>query len=67
MPTNLEPLAVTVKDAARLIGCCRSTVYELIADGRLEAFKLGAATRITMASVKALIATAPRTRNTVTA
>jgi excisionase family DNA binding protein len=62
MPTNPEPLALTIKDAAKLIGCSRSTVYELIGDGKLEAFKLGAATRITMASVKGLIATAPRAR-----
>jgi excisionase family DNA binding protein len=60
MPTNPEPLALTIKDAARVIGCSRSTIYELIGEGRLEAFKLGAATRITMASVKALIANAPR-------
>jgi excisionase family DNA binding protein len=60
MPNNAEPLALTIKDAARVIGCSRSTIYELIGEGRLEAFKLGAATRITMASVKALIANAPR-------
>ncbi len=60
MPVVPDPLALTVKDTARLIGCSRSTVYELINEGRLEAFKLGAATRITMASVKALIANAPR-------
>lgn len=60
MFTTPEPLAVTVRDAARLIGCSRSTIYELINEGRLEAFKIGSATRITMASVKTLIATAPR-------
>ena len=60
MHNKAEPLALTVKDAAHAIGCSRSTIYELINEGRLEAFKLGAATRITMASVKALVATAPR-------
>lgn len=60
MPPSIEPLALTILDAARVIGCSRSTVYELINEGRLEAFKLGTATRITMASVKKLIATAPR-------
>jgi excisionase family DNA binding protein len=67
MLTHPEPLALTIKDAARVIGCSRSTIYELIAEGRLEAFKLGAATRITMASVKTLIEGAPRLRATTAA
>ncbi len=60
MSTNAEPLAVSIKDAAKQISCCRETVYQLIKAGKLDAFKVGAATRITTASIKALIANAPR-------
>jgi excisionase family DNA binding protein len=60
MKAPSEPLALSIKDTARLTGLSRTTIYELIAEGRLDAFKIGAATRITTASIKALIATAPR-------
>jgi excisionase family DNA binding protein len=60
MTTNAEPLAVSIKDAAKQISCCRETVYQLIKAGKLDAFKVGAATRITTESIKALVATAPR-------
>jgi|LakMenE01Jun11ns_1017448.scaffolds.fasta_scaffold9531261_2 excisionase family DNA binding protein len=60
MRKDIEPLAVTVRQAGQMIGCSRSTIYSLIGEGRLEALKLGVATRITTESIRALIATAPR-------
>ena len=60
MRMDVEPLAVTIRQAAHMIGCSRSTVYELINEGRLEAFKIGVATRITTQSIRELIANAPR-------
>ncbi len=36
----LEPLAVGVADAARLVGVGRSTLYEFIANGRLRSVKV---------------------------
>lgn len=50
----MEPLNVTIPDAARILGCGRSKLYELIADKRLEAVKLGTRTLIRVASIKAL-------------
>ena len=47
MRKDIEPLAVTVRQAGQMIGCSRSTIYSLIGEGRLEALKLGVATRIT--------------------
>jgi excisionase family DNA binding protein len=49
----MEPLNVTIPEAARILGCGRSKLYELIAANRLEAVKLGARTLIRVASLKA--------------
>lgn len=55
-----RPLAHAIPDAARAIGIGRSAVYELIADGRLDARKLGGRTVITDESLRELIASAPK-------
>ncbi len=53
--------AYTVEDAGRRLGGIgRTTVYELIAAGKLEAVKLGSRTLITAASIEALLASLPR-------
>lgn len=39
-------LAYRPKEAAAALGVSRSTIYEMIADGKLEARKLGGATLI---------------------
>jgi excisionase family DNA binding protein len=50
---------ITVRDAMARLRIARSTVYVLIAKGDLDALKIGAATRITEASVQKLIDRAP--------
>ncbi len=40
------PLSDRPKDAAATLGVSRSTIYELIAEGTLSSFKIGAATVI---------------------
>ncbi len=40
------PALLTVKQAARVLNLGRSTVYELIADGRLEVVHIGRSTRV---------------------
>ena len=50
-----DPICVRVNDAARMIGVGRTTLYALIAAGEIEAIKIGKATRITTASLKALV------------
>ena len=46
-----EVLGHTVNDACNMIPCGRTTLYKLIADGRLEARKLGDKTIITHSSI----------------
>ncbi|MCL4671367.1 MAG: helix-turn-helix domain-containing protein [Sphingomonadaceae bacterium] len=51
----VEPICVKVNDAARMIGVGRTKLYELISSGQLETVKIGKATRITTASLHALV------------
>jgi excisionase family DNA binding protein len=37
----MEVLAVSINDAAKVLGLGRTSIYSMIADGRLVAFKLG--------------------------
>lgn len=52
----MEPLAVSIKDAAKALGVGRTTIYAMIADGRLDAFKVGRRTLVRMASIRRVIA-----------
>jgi predicted DNA-binding transcriptional regulator AlpA len=54
--SNLEPIAVTPNQAFALIGVGVTKGYELINGGEFETFKIGRATRITTASVRAFVA-----------
>jgi excisionase family DNA binding protein len=57
---HIEPMVLGVKDAATFIGLSRSRLYELIADGHIEARKLGARTVVPTASLRAFVDAAPR-------
>jgi len=50
----LPRLGYTVDEARQVIGCGRSTVYELLALGKLKSVKVLSSTRITAESVHAL-------------
>ncbi len=52
----MEPLAISINDTAKALGLGRTSIYALIAEGRLEALKLGRRTLVKMASVKRLVA-----------
>jgi len=52
----MEPLAVSINDAARVLGIGRTSIYAMIADGRLEAFKLGRRTLVRTDSIHRLVA-----------
>lgn len=54
-PPKLEPICVTVNEAARMIGVGRTKLYELIADGEVETVKLGKSTRVITASLHRLV------------
>lgn len=55
MISNPEPLAYTVKEACRLSTLGRTRIYQLIAEGKLEARKIGGRTIIPAESLRALI------------
>jgi Helix-turn-helix domain len=50
-----EPLAYSVADAIRVSTICKTRLYQLIAEGKLEARKIGKRTLIPGASLRALI------------
>lgn len=49
----MNPLNVSIPDAANILAVGRSTVYELLNDGRLKSVKIGSRRLVTVASVKA--------------
>lgn len=50
--TEIEPLAVSAAEAARLLGISRPKVYELIAREDFPAFKLGGRTLISVEGLR---------------
>jgi excisionase family DNA binding protein len=54
-PSTLEPLAYTVKDAARVLGVSRGMLYELMATGELPSTKLGSRRLIRREAIVSLL------------
>jgi len=54
-PAAIAPLLLNIVDVARLLAIGRSSVYELIASGRLRPVRLGRSVRIPVAQVHELI------------
>lgn len=52
----MEPIAVSPDDARLAIRVGTTKLYELIAAGELQTFKIGRATRITTDSIRAYVA-----------
>lgn len=52
---GIEPLAIPPKDAWQALGIGKTKGWELVARGDLDAFKIDGATRITTASIRALV------------
>ncbi|WP_439878093.1 helix-turn-helix domain-containing protein [Pseudomonas prosekii] len=50
-----SPLSVSVEEAARMTGYTRSGIYEVMAKGDLQTFKLGKRRLILMTELKAWI------------
>ena len=55
IPNHPEPLAYSVADACKVSSIGKTLLYSLIAEGRLEARKIGKRTLIPAASLRALI------------
>jgi excisionase family DNA binding protein len=51
----MDKLAYSINETARTLSLGRTSIYSMIADGRLEAFKLGRRTLIKAASIRRLI------------
>jgi excisionase family DNA binding protein len=51
----MEPLAVSINDTVKVLGVGRTSVYAMIKDGRLEAFKLGRRTLVKAESIRRLV------------
>jgi excisionase family DNA binding protein len=57
----MKPIGLSIDDAgAALGGASRATIYRMIGRRELEAFKLGSRTLVTVSSIEALAASAPR-------
>lgn len=53
----METLAVSINDTAKALGLGRGSIYAMISDGRLEAFKLGRRTLVKAESIRRLVET----------
>ncbi|MEO7602479.1 MAG: helix-turn-helix domain-containing protein [Sphingomicrobium sp.] len=53
----MEQLAYSINDTAMALSLGRTSIYALIGEGRLEAFKLGRRTLVKAESIRRLIAT----------
>jgi excisionase family DNA binding protein len=51
---QLEPVLVSIPDAARLLGIGKTKCYELLAKGSLSAVTIGSRRLVKLESVKAL-------------
>ena len=56
---KIEPLTVRISTAVRITGLSRSRIYELIQAGDLDTVKVGRATLVQYASLKALTGSCP--------
>lgn len=52
----MDRLAYSINETARTLSLGRTSIYAMIADGRLDAFKLGRRTLIPAESIKRLVA-----------
>jgi len=50
----MEILAISINDTAKALGIGRSSVYNLLKSGRLDAIKIGTRTLLTTESIKRL-------------
>jgi excisionase family DNA binding protein len=53
---DMEALTVSISEAAKALGLGRTTIYAMIADGRLEAIKLGCRRLVAVESIRRLVA-----------
>ena len=54
-PRDAEPLLVKPADAARMLGCGRTRIYELVNAREIDLFRDGRSRKITVASIRRYI------------
>ena len=52
----MEPFAVGVEEAARLLGVKKSKTWQLVGSGELKSFRVGRARRVPVAAIRQWIA-----------
>jgi excisionase family DNA binding protein len=52
----MELLAVSINDTAKALGLGRTSIYAMIADGKLESFKLGRRTHVKAEKIRRRVA-----------
>lgn len=57
---SIQPVLLSIGEAARLLGIGRSTLYSLLSDGDLSGLKIGARTLIRRSDLEALVESLPR-------
>ena len=57
MSDTVNAMLVTVEEAGRLLALGRSTVYALVAQGRLSSIKIGRARRVPITELRRFIET----------
>ena len=60
--SKFKPFAVSVSAAARIIGSGKSTIWEKLAKGELDAVKDGRRTKVILASIERHVASWPRAK-----
>ena len=58
-----QPILLTIPDGCRLIGSCRTRMYEDIKHGHVVAVKLGRRTLLVRSSLEAYAASLPKVRS----
>nr|WP_248458912.1 helix-turn-helix domain-containing protein [Sphingopyxis sp. MSC1_008] len=62
-PPPLDPISIRISEVVRTTGLSRTKIYELIADGEIEAAKVGRATLVFVASLRSFLRAHPRPRH----
>ncbi|MGV7212497.1 helix-turn-helix domain-containing protein [Bradyrhizobium sp. UFLA05-112] len=57
---TVQPVLLSISEAAQLLGIGRSTLYGLLSDGDLSGLKIGARTLIRRTDLEALLERLPR-------
>lgn len=53
--TNIEPISVSMADAAAMIGVSRSRMYELDSEGRVRTVRVGGRRLVLVSSLRELV------------